>query len=61
MTQQSGQTPVKVVKVNHFSVYCSGYTETILTGELSANNSILFGPTPLVCFEPRVWPVTCCS
>jgi len=45
MTQQSGQTPVRVVKVNHFSVYSSGYTETDLIGELSANNSRLFGPT----------------
>jgi len=46
MTQQSRQTPVKVVKVYHFGVYCSGYTETDLIGELSANNSRLFGPTP---------------
>jgi hypothetical protein len=41
MIQQSGQTPVKVVKVKHLSVCYSGYTKTDLTGEPSANNSSL--------------------
>jgi hypothetical protein len=50
--QQSGQTPDKEVKINHFIVYGSGYTESNLNGMLSPNNCQLCGPTKQVCFSP---------
>ena len=60
-TQQSGQTRIKEAEINHIIVYVSGYTETDPTGMSSPNNCRLSGPTKEVCFEPTVWPDTCCS
>ena len=60
-SQKSGQTQDKEAEINHITVYVSGYTETNLTGMLSPNNGRMSGPTKRVCFEPTVWPDTCCS
>jgi len=44
-THHTGQTPDKEAKVNHITVYYSGYAETYPTGTLSPSHSQLFGPT----------------
>ena len=58
-TQRSEQTPEKEVEIKNITVYVSGYTETDTTGMLSPPT--VWRPTKWVCFEPTVWPDTCCS
>ena len=54
--------PDKEVDTNHITVYVSGNAETNPTGMLSPNNGRLSGAKKKwVCFEPTVWPDTCCS
>jgi hypothetical protein len=58
-TQQSGQIPDKEVEIKNITVYVSGYTETDTTGMLS--HPTVWRQQSEFCFEPTVWPDTCCS
>jgi len=52
--KQTGQTPEKEVKMNHFAVDISSYNESDPTEELSSSNSRLSGPTKYIRFELAV-------
>jgi hypothetical protein len=58
-TQQSGQTLYKEADIKNITVYVSGYTVTDPTGVLSPQT--LWRQQSEFCFQPTVWPDTCCS
>ena len=60
-TQQSGQTPDKEMGINHITAYVSGYTETDRPESYLPTTADCLAPTKWVCFDPTVWPDTCCS
>jgi hypothetical protein len=61
-TQQSGQTPDKEVDISHITGYVNGHTETDSTGFCYLPSTAEYlAPEKPVCFEPTVWPDTCCS